>query len=404
MTRSAQLSHEDDVERRVEGTRHLGRDGNATARQGEHERRFEVTSGQRGAEAATRIGPIAKRHAWTVPPLTRRETEPVIRAWYYKDASTDPVDVDVDTLSSYRTTDLDDTGLLWVDVEDPSREEVAHLREQLGLHHLTAEDLQNPQQRTKLENYADHYHIALRDCVLVAGELISREVDVVFSDGWLLSARHSDDGNGPPPIDDAKKRFERQRGEFGANDEGFLLWALLDVIVDRYFSVTDAVDEQLDVIEDIVFGDAPVATPREIFELRRALVAFRRAIAPLREAMSQLLRKEVSCIEEPALVHMQDVYDHVLRVLDLVESQRELLTGLLEGQLAVQSNQMSRVMKATSSWGAILIASTLIAGIYGMNFDDMPELRWVFGYPFALGLMLLTTGVLYWLFKRRGWL
>ena len=118
--------------------------------------------------------------------------------------------------------------------------------------------------------------------------------------------------------------------------------------------------------------------------------------------LAQLLRKEVECIDEPALVHMQDVYDHTLRVLELIESQRELLTGLLEGQLAVQSNQMNRVMKATSSWGAILIVVDLIAGIYGMNFDDMPELRWAFGYPFALGLMVVVTGILYLVFKRRG--
>jgi magnesium transporter len=328
----------------------------------------------------------------------------VIRASYYKDANTGAIDVAPDDLASHRGSGPEDMGLLWVDVENPTSAEVASLSEQLGIHYLTAEDLQNPQQRTKLERYGDHYHVALRDCVLTGDKLIAREVDVVFGDGWLLSARHSDEGAGPAPIDEARIRFERQRGDVGANDEGFLLWALLDVIVDRYFTVTERVDERLDVIEDIVFDDTPAGTPREIFALRRAMVAFRRAVAPLREALGEVLRKEVECIQEPALVHMQDVFDHTLRVLDLIESQRELLTGLLEGQLAVQSNQMSRVMKATSSWGAILIAATLIAGVYGMNFDDMPELRWAFGYPFALGLMLAVTGILYAVFKRRGWL
>ena len=114
---------------------------------------------------------------------------------------------------------------------------------------------------------------------------------------------------------------------------------------------------------------------------------FRRGVGPLREVLAQLLRKDVECIGDAAITHLQDVYDHTLRVLEVTESQRELLTGLLEGQLAVQSNQMNRVMKLTSSWGAILIASTLIAGIYGMNFRHMPELQWAFGYPFALALM-----------------
>jgi magnesium transporter len=117
-----------------------------------------------------------------------------------------------------------------------------------------------------------------------------------------------------------------------------------------------------------------------------------------------LLRREAECLGEQAIVHLQDVFDHVLRVLDLLESQRELLTGLLEGRLAVMSNQMNLVMKATSSWGAILIVATLIAGIYGMNFRNMPELRWYYGYPGALGSMLVITGGLYVVFKRRGWL
>jgi magnesium transporter len=117
-----------------------------------------------------------------------------------------------------------------------------------------------------------------------------------------------------------------------------------------------------------------------------------------------LLRREAPNIGEQAIVHLQDVFDHVLRVLDLIDSQRELLTGLLEGRLAVQANQMNEVMKATSSWGAILIVATLIAGIYGMNFKHMPELGWGYGYPAALGSMLLITVILYFVFKRRGWL
>jgi magnesium transporter len=124
----------------------------------------------------------------------------------------------------------------------------------------------------------------------------------------------------------------------------------------------------------------------------------------LREVVGALLRREAECIGEQAIVHLQDVYDHVLRVLDLIESQREILNGLFEGRLAVMSNKMNQVMKATSSWGAILIVATLIAGIYGMNFRHMPELGWGYGYPFALGSMLLITLVLYFVFKRRGWL
>ena len=235
----------------------------------------------------------------------------------------------------------EDTCLLWVDCDDPSEEEIAALAEQLGIHHLTAEDLVNANQRTKLERFADHFHVALHDlcsttrCCRTA-RLTSSSVTVGSCRSVTATARRWH-----RPARRRSARFERQRGEHGSNDEGFLLWAILDVIVDRYFDVTSdrrtprrhrgcRVRPHADVI------------PREIFTLRRSIVVFRRAVGPLREVLAQLLRKEVECIGDEAIAHIQDVYDHTLRVLDLIESQRELLTGLLEGQLAVQSNQMNK--------------------------------------------------------------
>ena len=211
----------------------------------------------------------------------------------------------------------------------------------------------------------------------------------------------------PSPFDVGvvARRFERQRFEDGGSDEGFLLWALLDVIVDRYFYVTDRVDERVDAVEEIVFSDQPTGeTPREVFDLRRALVRFRRAVSPLRDVLLELTRREADCIGDAAIIRMRDVQDHVLRVMELVETQRELVTGLLEANLAVASNRMNQVMKRMTSWGAILLGSTLIAGIYGMNFEHMPELHWYLGYPLALGMMLALTVVLYTYFKRRDWI
>jgi magnesium transporter len=326
----------------------------------------------------------------------------VIRAWCFGDPGTEKKEVARDDI--HRHVDEREC-LLWIDVGDPTTEEIDLLARELGIHPLTAEDLQNAQQRTKLDRFGDQFHVALHALRFQGDALRNREVDIVFANGWLLTVRHDvPDDNDSGPIHEAHERFERQRTESGSNDEGFLLWALMDVIVDEYFDVTTAVDDRLDRIEDLVFETQALEIPREIFTLRRSIVQFRRAVGPLREVLAQILRKEVECIGDSAVVHFQDVYDHVLRVLDLIESQREVLTGLLEGQLAVQSNQMNQVMKATSSWGAILIASTLIAGIYGMNFRHMPELRWAFGYPFAIGLMALVTIVLYRVFKRQHWL
>jgi magnesium transporter len=206
-------------------------------------------------------------------------------------------------------------------------------------------------------------------------------------------------------LTEVKRRFGRVRLECQNDDLGCALWSLLDVIVDGYFTITDLVDERLDDIEEIVFGiERHDAIPQEVFTLRRSLVQFRRAAAPLREVISTLLRREVEWIGPESIVLMQDVYDHSLRIADLIESQRDLLTGLLEAHLAVVSNRMNDVMKKTSSYGAILLVSTLIAGIYGMNFRYMPELRWHFGYFIALGTMALATVILWVQFKKKGWL
>ena len=298
--------------------------------------------------------------------------------------------------------------LLWVDCADPTESELDSLTKQLEISHLAAEDLHHGGQRTKLEHYRDHFHVAVHDCTLVDDVLTTREIDIVFGDGWLLSVRQPSDNPsepGPFAVDPVTRRFEMERSEEEAWDEGFLLWSFLDVIVDRYFDVADRFDDRLDDVEEIVFSTTKGDDiPKEVFDLRRGMVHFRRAVAPLREVLAQLLRREAECLGDEAIVHMQDVYDHVLRVTDWIETQRDLLTGLLEADLAVVSNRMKQVMKRRTSWGAILLGSALIDGIYGINFKDMPKLGWSFGYPAAIGSMLLLTIVLYTWFKRRDWL
>ncbi len=260
----------------------------------------------------------------------------------------------------------------------------------------------NPYERTKLLRFGECFHVAIHDCEMRDNELESREIDVVIGPGWVLTVRHPTEGGQPIDLGQIGHRFEMQRAEHDATDEGLLLWALFDAVVDRYFDVTDNIDDCLDHIEELVFGDnTPTGIPRDAFTLRRVLQDFRRAAAPLREVLNAIDRREVPYVEDEALVHFRDLYDRVLRVVDLIESQRDLLTGLLEAELAIISNRTNDVMKRMTSWGAILLGSTLIAGIYGMNFHEMPELRWELGYPFALGSMLLLTVVLYTWFKRR---
>ena len=263
------------------------------------------------------------------------------------------------------------------------------MAEQLGIHHLTAEDLVNANQRTKLERFADHFHVALHDLVFDGEVLQNREVDVVFSDGWLLSVRHSNGAEMAPAGKEALARFELQRGEHGTNDEGFLLWAIFDVIVDRYFDVTDC--DRRTARRDRGGGvrpHAPTCIPREIFTLRRSTSS--RSAAPRHRCARSLnaappqgdrVRRRRGDRALPRRLR-----PHAARRSTSSSRSATSSPACSKANLAVMSNQLNQVMKKMSSWGAILIVATLIAGIYGMNFRHMPELTWEFGYPFALAL------------------
>jgi magnesium transporter len=331
----------------------------------------------------------------------------VIRAWRYVAGSEGREEIDVDQLHGQPDTDH---AVVWIDAEGPAdKEQLQDLKGRLGMGATVLDAILNPRERTKLMRYGNYFHVAVHDCECTRGTVSSREIDIVTGPGWLLTVRHPDEDGGQVDLDEIARRFELQRAEHSSTEQGFLLWAIFDVLVDGYFVVTDMVDDRIDEIEERVFPDRrdDVATrniPREIFAVRTDLTVVRRAEAPLREVVNAIIRREIDFVGDEAIVHFHDIYDRVLRVGDLVESQRDLLTGLLEANLAVTSNQLNQVMKKMTSWGAILIVATLIAGIYGMNFRHMPELHWEYGYAMALGLMAVSTFVLWRLFKRKGWL
>ena len=325
----------------------------------------------------------------------------VIRAWSYPPSGGTRIDVGADALRDA----LDQNGAtLWVDAEAIADDEIALLREQLRIPESVADAFMNPYERTKLLRYGDCFHVAVHDCELITNDLASREIDVVIGPGWLLTVRHPTPESTPLDLEVVAHHFQLQHEEHGGSDEGLLLWALFDAVIDRYFDVTDAIDGCLDHIEETVFDNGNPSIPREAFSLRRALQDFRRAAAPMREVLNAVDRGEVPYVSQPALVHFRDLYDRMSRVVDLIESQRDLLTGLLEAELTIISNRTNDVMKKLTSWGAILLGATLIAGIYGMNFRHMPELDWELGYPFALASMLVVSGGLYYWFRRKDWL
>jgi magnesium transporter len=333
---------------------------------------------------------------------------PMIRVWRYEVGKPGREEVSVDTLHGQPDPDR---AIVWIDAEGGEDKEGLHdLKAKLGMGAAVVDAILNPRERTKLMRYGDYFHVAVHDCDCSRGEVSSREIDIVTGPGWLLTVRHPDEHGTQVDLEEVARRFELQRAEHSETEQGFLLWAIFDVLVDGYFDVTDIVDDEIDAIELRVFPDDPddfsanPTVPRRIFAVRSDLTVVRRAAAPLREVVNAIIRREIDFVDDEAIVHFHDVYDRVLRVGDLVEAQRDLLTGLLEANLAVTSNQLNQVMKKMTSWGAILIVATLIAGIYGMNFRHMPELKLAFGYPAALALMGITTFFLWRYFKRKNWL
>lgn len=303
------------------------------------------------------------------------------------------------------------TGLVWVDCERPDPLELDAVMDQLEVNEFTREDIAHSGQRTKLAHYRDHFHVAVHDCVLAERGLHSREIDIVFGEGWLLSV-HQPPEDGDPgdfPTEHVQHTFELQRSQHGVAHVGLLLWALLDTIVDRYFKVTEQVDDRLDDVEEAVLAGEEhdgerAMRPMELFALGKALVRFRRAAVPLRDVVSEIVRREVACIDDVAIVHFQDVADHVLRVADFVESQRDVLTSLRDAELALASNRMSLVQQRIAAWGAIFLVATLVTGVLGMNFRDAPALSWRGGFLVIAGVILALCAPMYVFFRRRKWL
>ncbi len=299
--------------------------------------------------------------------------------------------------------------LVWVDVLDPSGDEVAMLVEEFEVHHLAAEDLLQRRQRPRLEQYPTHALLTAKDCS-VTGEtgITITSLDVLFGDGWVITLHASNPDSGAS-LDTAEiaRRFQKQRGDEGGTDEGFFLAVLLDLLVDRYFTVVDVVEDRFEALEEAVFAatnDADDDVQRNLFLHRESLIGFRKAVSPLREALASLGRREVETFTPVAVLHLRDVHDNLVRLVEIIEGQRELLAGAIEAHLAMISLRLNVVMKQMTAWGAILVVATIITGLYGMNFEHMPELHWTLGYPFAIGLILVSTAVLHTIFKRRDWL
>jgi magnesium transporter len=303
----------------------------------------------------------------------------------------------------------DSVDLLWVDISDPQTEDVDWLRQTFHFHPLALEDVARQHQRARIDEYAGYYF-----CVLYAVRLDHEQRRVWTSElqfFWGPSYLVTIHWEPFPEIDDMAKRAREGalRASIGSDHRALripdLVYRLMDGVIDGYFPAVDAVAEWSEDVEEGMFeGQHQRKTLRDIFSLKKDLFHLRKTMAPSRELVNVLLRRDHALFGEEYLPYFQDLYDHTVRVLDSLDTYRDLLTAALDTHLSIVSNELSQTVKRMTSATVILMADALVAGIYGMNFTNMPELQWAYGYPYALGLMLVASLLLAFLFRRIGWL
>ena len=292
--------------------------------------------------------------------------------------------------------------LVWVDTDSPSQEAVAKLGEEFGLHPLALEDALSSHQRPKIERYEGYFFIVAYVAQLTEdGSVDMHELAMFVSRNYVVTIRHG----GAFMLEAVRDRLDRSPSSVkrGGAEVGY---AVMDEIIDGYFPIVEAFEDRIEQAEDNLLGGSGAAAGQlsQSFRIKREILVFRRAVAPLRDVLGRVVHIDQAVLGEELDAEFRDLYDHVLRVGDELDTQRDLLTGILEAHLSVVSNRLNEVVLTLSSWAAIVLVPTLIAGVYGMNFDHMPELHWRLGYVYALGLMAGSGALLWWRFRRAGWL
>jgi magnesium transporter len=275
------------------------------------------------------------------------------------------------------------------------------MREEFGIHELAVEDLSHPQQRPKLEDYPDQVLLIVHGAKVdeSTGRASLHEVDIIAGKGWALTFH----GGRPLDTEELARRI-RGHPELFKSGSGFLLYVILDELVDTFFPALDTIGGRVEDLEQAIFEERPNQASSNIYELRKELIAIRRVSGPMRDAMVVLLRRDLGLFTREAQRYLQDVYDHLIRVVEQVEDYQDLTANALDVNLSMSSNRVNEVARTLTAYAAIFAAVTVITGLYGMNFRHMPELGWRFGYGYALGLMVATVGALWVYFRRKRWL
>ncbi|MGE3874448.1 MAG: magnesium/cobalt transporter CorA [Parvibaculaceae bacterium] len=290
--------------------------------------------------------------------------------------------------------------VVWIGLFEPGHELLSRIQHQLDLHPLAIEDAEKAHQHPKIEEYGDALFIVARTAQMVSGKIAFGETHLFVGRGYVVSVRH-----GASATYSTVRQHCESCPKMLSHGADYILYKILDFIVDNYMPVVEAVRREVEELEEHVLQEKiSTRQVQRLYALRRELLKLRNAVVPLVDICRRLEHAELLPIDAEMRSHFRDVTDHVQRVQEVIDSLREVLAFAFEASLMMGQAQQSAVTRKLAAWAAILAVPTALAGVYGMNFDNMPELKWQYGYFAVLALILALCGFLYYRFKRNGWL
>jgi magnesium transporter len=306
-------------------------------------------------------------------------------------------DIPVQDISEYIQRD---NCFVWVALKDAEPDELAQMQQEFGLHDLAVEDARNGHQRPKIEEYGDLLFVVLHTLEFVDGELRAGEVAIFVEENYVLSVRsRSEQG-----FLGVRARCEREPQQL-KQGPAFVLYALMDAVVDRYFPIIDALESELDAIEEKIFTQKTQrANIERLYDLKRKTTQLKHAVGPLIDAVGRLHGGRVPAVCLNTQEYFRDVHDHLQRINTSINAVRDTISTAIQVSLSLVAIEENEVNKRLASWAAIFAVATVFVGIWGMNFKVMPELDWKYGYPLALSIVASVCGYLYYRFKKAGWL
>ncbi|NMG67695.1 magnesium/cobalt transporter CorA [Azoarcus indigens] len=290
---------------------------------------------------------------------------------------------------------------VWVALKDATTEELATMKQEFNLHELAIEDAAHGHQRPKIEEYGDEVFAVMHLVEEHEGQLHVGEVDVFVGPNYILSVR----SGSKQDFLGVRARCEREP-KMLARGSGYVFYALMDAVVDRYFPLIEKLENELELLEERIFtkGAARTSSIRRLYRLKRKVTVLKHAVTPLMEAAGKLQSGRVPPVCSSSRNYFRDVYDHLTRINASLDSTRETIATAIQVNLSMVAIDQTEVSKRLAAWAGIFAVATAFAGVWGMNFVHMPELQWEYGYPTALGLIAASCGLLYWRFKKARWL